>query len=185
MEKNSQEEFSHSGSGHFSVVVETPRGSRNKYKWDEKTARFKLSKVMPEGMVFPYDFGYFPETRSEDGDPLDVLILSDEATFPGCQVDCRLVGVILARQRDKGKEEKTNNRIVAVAEASVLYSSVYQLSAMEPMVLKQIEDFFVNYQKVRDVEVTLMGREDSTAAKELLERAAARHREGRVRAPGV
>jgi inorganic pyrophosphatase len=65
------------------VVVETPRGSRNKYKFDERTGRMKLSKVMPEGMVFPYDFGFFPETRGEDGDPLDVLILCDEPTFPG------------------------------------------------------------------------------------------------------
>jgi inorganic pyrophosphatase len=80
------------------VVVETPRGDRNKYKLDEQTGRFKLSKVMPEGMVFPFDFGYFPETKGEDGDPLDVLVLSDEPTSPGCLIDCRLIGVMLARQ---------------------------------------------------------------------------------------
>jgi inorganic pyrophosphatase len=64
------------------MVVETPRGNHNKYKYDEQTGRIKLSKVMPEGLMFPYDFGFFPQTRSEDGDPLDVLILSDEPTFP-------------------------------------------------------------------------------------------------------
>lgn len=69
------------------VVVETPRGNHNKYK----SGRMKLSKVMPEGMMFPYDFGFFPETRTEDGDPFDVLILGDEATFPRCQIDCRLI----------------------------------------------------------------------------------------------
>jgi inorganic pyrophosphatase len=65
----SQEE---SDSGPVQVIVETPRGSRNKYKWDEQSGRMKLSKVMPESMVFPYDFGFFPGTRGQDGDPLDV-----------------------------------------------------------------------------------------------------------------
>ena len=84
------------------VVIETPRGSRNKYKLDEKSGRFKLSKIMPEGMVFPFDFGFFPGTRAEDGDPLDVLVLCEEPTSPGCQIDCRLAGVLLTSQVDKG-----------------------------------------------------------------------------------
>jgi inorganic pyrophosphatase len=134
------------------VVVETLPGSRNKYKFDERTGRMRLSKVMPEGMVFPYDFGFFPETRGEDGDPLDVLVLFDEPTFPGCQIDSRLVGAILASQRSAGQKEMRNDRIIAVAEASVLYASVHDLSDLEPMVLKQIEEFFVNYQKVREVQ---------------------------------
>jgi len=158
------------------AIVETPRGSRNKYKWDEETDRIKLSKVMPQGMVFPYDFGYFPDTRSEDGDPLDVLILNDEPTFAGCQIDCRLIGVIPALQRNVGQGEKRNDRVIAVAEASVLFASVRELSEVEPMVLKQIEDFFVNYQKVRDVQVTLLRREDSDGARKLLEEAIERHK---------
>lgn len=159
------------------AIVETPRGSRNKYKWDEATDRIKLSKVMPQGMVFPYDFGYFPETCSEDGDPLDVLILGDEPTFSGCLIDCRLIGVMPALQRNVGQEEKRNDRVVAIAEASVLFASVKELSDVEPMVLKQIEDFFVNYQKVRDVRVTLLDRQDSGQAIKLLEEAKARHKE--------
>jgi inorganic pyrophosphatase len=110
------------------VIVETPRGSRNKYKLDEQTGRIKLSKVMPEGMVFPYDFGFFPGARAQDGNPLDILLLSDEATFPGCQIDCRLLGVLLARQRDKEGKENRNDRIIAVAEASVVYSEVTALA---------------------------------------------------------
>lgn len=157
-------------SAHEQVVVETPRGSRNKYKLDESTGRFKLSKVMPEGMVFPFDFGYFPETKSEDGDPLDVLLLSDEPTFPGCQIDCRLIGVLLARQKDKDKEVR-NDRIVAVAEASVIHSEVMQLEDLSPIVLKQVEDFFVNYQRVREIEVIPLGREGPDSAKQLLEKA--------------
>ena len=101
------------------VIVETLRGSRNKYKLDEKTGRMKLSMVMPEGMTFPYDFGFLPNTKFEDGDPLDVLILSDEPTFPACQIDCRIIGVIKAEQKKNGKETR-NDRLIAVAAASVL-----------------------------------------------------------------
>jgi inorganic pyrophosphatase len=171
MGKNSPENFSHPADRTVATIVETPRGSRNKYKWNEESGRLELSKVMPQGMVFPYDFGFFPHTRAEDGDPLDVLILNEEPTFPGCQIDCRLVGVILARQRDKDKKEKTNHRLVAVARASVVYGGVRELTDLEPAHLKQIVDFFVNYQKVREVEVELMGRRDSRAAWKILEQA--------------
>jgi inorganic pyrophosphatase len=153
------------------AVVETPRGCRNKYKLDEKSRRMKLSKVMPEGMVLPYDFGFFPGTKSDDGDPLDVLILSDESAFPGCQIDCRLIGLIRARQKDADGTEHRNDRLIAVAEASVLFASVKELADLEPKVLEQIEDFFVNYQKVRDVEVKLMGRGGAEQARQKLEKA--------------
>ena len=73
---------------HISVIIETPKGSRNKLKYDPAKRMYKLSKVMPEGMVFPYDFGFVPSTKAEDGDPLDVLVLTDDPLFPGCFVDC-------------------------------------------------------------------------------------------------
>ena len=78
------------------VVIETPKGSRNKFKYDPTTRRLKLSKVLPEGMVFPYDFGFVPATKGPDGDPIDVLVLLDEPTFPGCLVECRLIGILEA-----------------------------------------------------------------------------------------
>ena len=155
------------------VIVETPRGSRNKYKFDEQTGRIKLSKVMPEGMMFPYDFGFLPNTQSEDGDPLDVLILNDEPTFPGCQIDCRLIGVIKANRKEKEKETR-NDRLIAVAASSVLYAGVEDIADLEPVVLKQVEDFFVNYQKVRDIEFKILAREGWASARKLIEAAAAR-----------
>lgn len=150
------------------VIVETPRGCRNKYKFDEATGRIKLSKLLPEGMIFPFDFGFLPGTKSDDGDPLDVLLLSDEPTFPGCQVDARLIGVIKASQKEQGKTNR-NDRLIAVAEASVLYTAVKELSDLEPSVLKQIEAFFVNYQKVRDIEFKVLAREGSLKATALVE----------------
>lgn len=77
------------------VIIETPRNSWNKYKFNEKTGGIKLSKVLPEGMMFPYDFGFIPGTQADDGEPLDVLVLTDEPMFPGCEVECRLAGTNL------------------------------------------------------------------------------------------
>jgi inorganic pyrophosphatase len=149
------------------VIVETPKNSRNKYKLDEQTHRFTLSKLLPEGMVFPYDFGFFPDTKSQDGDPLDVLILCEEPTFPGCQIACRLIGVLKATQKEKGHTVR-NDRLIAVAQASVLHASLTDLAQLEPGVLKQIEDFFVNYQKVRDIEFAVLGHEGPAAAQAIL-----------------
>lgn len=145
------------------VIIETPRGSRNKYKYNGETGRMRFSKVLPEGMMFPYDFGFIPATKANDGDPLDVLVLSDEPMFPGCEVDCRIVGVLKATQRENGKENR-NDRLIAVAEGSVLYAGVHRLSDLEPAVLKQIEQFFANYQKVRNIEFEVIERGGSGAA---------------------
>lgn len=151
------------------IVVETPRGSRNKYKYNEETRRLKLSKVMPEGMIFPYDFGYIPGTRAEDGDdPLDVLVLTDEPTFPGCEIDCRVLGVIKAEQKEKGRQNR-NDRLVAVAEGSVLYGT--ELSDLDQNLLKPIEAFFVNYQKVRDIEFKVLARDGAREAMNIVRQA--------------
>jgi inorganic pyrophosphatase len=90
---------SRGGGRELRVVIETPKGSRNKYAFNPDLGVFELRKVLPAGMVFPYDFGFVPRTRAGDGDPLDVLVLMDEPAFPGCVLGCRLVGVIRGRSR--------------------------------------------------------------------------------------
>jgi inorganic pyrophosphatase len=87
----------------ISVTIETPRGSRNKLKYEPAKNLYSLSKILPDGMVFPYDFGFVPGTKAEDGDPLDVPVLTDEPLFPGCLVACTLVGVIELRQEESRK----------------------------------------------------------------------------------
>ena len=149
------------------AVTETPGGCRNKYKLDEKTGRMMLSKIMPEGMVFPFDFGFIPGTRELDGDPVDVLILHDEPTFPGCQIDCRLTGVFKGRDFQKG-HESANDRMIAVAIASLRFAAVQELTDLDPGFLRQLEEFFVNYKKAREVRFEITGRGDSRAAYELL-----------------
>jgi inorganic pyrophosphatase len=158
-----------SGPEQVSVIIETPRGSRNKLKYDPASRMYKLSKVMPEGMVFPYDFGFVSGTSAEDGDPLDVLVLTDEPLFAGCLVDCTLIGVIEAEQEEAG-ETKRNDRLIAVARASLLYSEIKDLAGLNPTVLKQIEAFFVNYQKVRDVKVNILDHRGPEKALEILRR---------------
>jgi inorganic pyrophosphatase len=149
------------------VVIETPKGYRNKIKFDSSSKSFKLSKIMPEGMMFPYDFGFVPSTRAADGDPIDVLVLTDDALFPGCRVDCRLVGVIEAVQKEKGKSNR-NDRLIAVAVPSLVYSNIQTIEEIPEPVLQQVKEFFVNYQKVRDVKVTILGTSGPERAAGLL-----------------
>ena len=156
---------------HLTVIIETPRGSRNKFKYDPGGQRFKLSKVMPEGMVFPYDFGYLPATKGDDGDPLDVLVLTDAPLFPGCSVDCRLIGVIEAEQEEEG-EKRRNDRLVAVATQSLLYSQIAGLEQLPPVVLEQIKSFFSNYQRVRGIRFTVIGHSGPERALEIIQPAA-------------
>jgi inorganic pyrophosphatase len=80
------------------VVIETPKGSRNKYSFDPEQHIFVLKAALPAGMSFPYDFGFVPQTLAQDGDPLDVLVLMDEPAFPGCALLVRLIGVIEGEQ---------------------------------------------------------------------------------------
>jgi inorganic pyrophosphatase len=128
---------------------------------------------MPEGMVFPYDFGFVPATKAEDGDPLDVLVLTDEPLFPGCLVDCRIVGAIEAEQQwQEDSDMYRNDRLIAVATQSLLYSNIQELDQLSPIVLQQIKGFFVNYQRVRGVKVNILGDQAAERARLILERAA-------------
>ena len=103
------------------VIIETPKGSRNKFKYDSTSRMFKLSKVLPEGMMFPYDFGFVPSSTGGDGDPLDVLVLMDEPTFPGCLLECRLIGVIEAEQvQDCGVQVVDVDFVVDGGEAKLV-----------------------------------------------------------------
>ncbi len=102
------------------IVIETPRGSRNKYSYDPDCDCMQLSTVLPEGLVFPYDFGFVPSTLGQDGDPLDILILMDEPVVPGCVVRARLIGAIQAEQKEKGEGWIRNDRLIAVATASTV-----------------------------------------------------------------
>src|SRR5436190_11278322 len=105
------------------VVIETPKGSRNKYAFDPDERIFMLKKVLPVGMAFPYDFGFIPSTKADDGDPVDVLVLMDEPAFPGCLLNCRPIGIIEGEQHEKKRTER-NDRVVAIEAANHGYAHI-------------------------------------------------------------
>lgn len=125
------------------VVIETPRGSRNKYSYDPECDCMQLSTVLPEGLVFPYDFGFIPSTLGQDGDPLDILILMDEPVVPGCIVRARLIGAIEAEQKEKGKDWTRNDRLIAVATHAQTHDGARNLSDLRPHLVKEIKEFFI------------------------------------------
>jgi inorganic pyrophosphatase len=126
------------------VIIETPKGSRNKYSFDAEQKIFSLKKVLPAGMTFPYDFGFIPSTRAEDGDPTDVLVLMDEPAFPGCLLKCRIIGVIEGQQGKKKSGER-NDRIIAIEQDNHSYAHVRHVNDLGKKFVRELEEFFVNY----------------------------------------
>jgi len=149
------------------VVVDTPKGSRNKYKYDEIMGLYRLSKVLPLGIAFPYDFGFIPSTRAEDGDPLDVLLLGEEALFPGCLATVRLVGVIQAEQTEHGKTFR-NDRLVGAIETPVNRPEIQTLNELRTERLDEIEHFFIAYNHLEGRHFKPIGRHGPAMAEELL-----------------
>jgi inorganic pyrophosphatase len=156
--------------GLLQVIIETPAGSRNKFSFDPDQGVFSLKKVLPAGMVFPYDFGFLPQTQAPDGDPIDVLLLMDEPAFPGCAVRARLIGVIEGEQLD-GKDKIRNDRLVAVAEANHMYANVRTLKDLPGKWLLELQDFFVNYHNLEGKKYRLLGCKGADAAFGLIKEA--------------
>lgn len=134
-------------SGIVQVVIETPKGSRNKYAFDSKQKVFELKKVLPAGMAFPYDFGFLPRTLADDGDPVDVLVLMDEPAFPGCVLKCRVIGIIEGEQGTK-KQIERNDRIVAVERENHSFADIKVIGDLGKQFLRELEQFFVNYHQL-------------------------------------
>ena len=139
------------------AVIETPKGRRNKFDYDQKYESFALGGLLPEGMVFPYDFGFIPSTVGGDGDPLDVLVLMDEPAHVGCLLDIRIIGVIEAEQTEDGRRE-SNDRLIAVAVHSYAHEDNHSIGDVPKSVLDQVELFFVTYNKSRGKKFVVKGR---------------------------
>src|SRR5438552_1825216 len=129
----------------INAVIETPKGSRNKYVYNKEDEYFELKKILPAGTSFPLDFGFIPGTKGEDGDPLDVLIVMEEPSYPGCVIECRIIGVIVAEQTEHGKKTMRNDRIVAVATSSNDFSHLTNIKDMSKNLIDQVCHFFEYY----------------------------------------
>ena len=157
-------------SGLLNVVVDTPKGRRNKYKYDEAQGLWRLSKVLPLGASFPFDFGFIPSTRGEDGDPVDVLVLLDEPAFPGCIVPARLIGILEAEQTQEGKTIR-NDRLVAVVETPYNPPAFHTLQELSPQCLAEVEHFFIAYNHMEGRQFKPLGRHGPEKAQAALEAA--------------
>jgi len=151
------------------VIVETPKGRRNKFKFDPDQKCFILGAVLPAGLAFPYDFGFLPDTLADDGDPLDVLLLMDESAFPGCVVESRLIGVLEIEQSKDGKAYR-NDRIIAVAEKAHDYRDLRSLKDLNENLLKEIEQFFEANSRIKGKEFKLLAARGPKRARRLVEK---------------
>lgn len=156
------------GNGKIQVVIETPKGSRNKYSFDNEQKVFTLSKVLPAGMAFPYDFGFIPSTRAEDGDPTDVLVLMDEPAFPGCVLKCRVIGVIEGQQGKKKSGER-NDRIIAIEDANHSYAHIRHVKELGKKFCRELEEFFVNYHDMQGKKYRIIDIKGPTEARRRIE----------------
>ena len=149
------------------VIVETPRGARAKYDYNPETDLFELSKILPEGMSFPTDFGFVPSTLCDDGDPLDVMVLGDEPGAVGVLVRVRLLGVLQVEQVKAGKTER-NDRLLAVPWCSRLHASATDLGDLEPVFLDNVSQFWINKARLEGKDLQIIGRGGPSLAIELV-----------------
>jgi inorganic pyrophosphatase len=149
------------------IIIETPKGSRQKYTFDSKLRLFRFKKVLAAGLVFPFDFGFIPGTKGEDGDPLDVLVISEYEGFPGCVMDGRIIGCMQAKQT-AGKKTIRNDRYLAVQEQSRLYEQVTTIEQLPAQLLTEIELIFKTYLQAEGKEVQFIGNLNARQAMEAL-----------------
>ncbi|HEV7912926.1 MAG TPA: inorganic diphosphatase [Albitalea sp.] len=158
----------HDADGQLRAVVEASQGSRNKLKYDPELGVFALHKVLPLGCAFPFDFGFVPSTRGDDGDPLDVLLLMDEPVPVGGVVACRLVGVIEAQQTQPGKKPLRNDRLLAVSALSHRHRGCTTLADLGAGLLDEIERFFVFYNAQQGIVFEPLARRGVREARRLV-----------------
>ncbi|GAX91571.1 inorganic diphosphatase [Effusibacillus lacus] len=152
------------------AFIEIPTGSQNKYEFDKETGRFKLDRVLFSPMHYPTEYGYIENTLAEDGDPLDILVITSFPTFPGCVIESRVIGVLLMTD-DKGKDEK----LLAVPTEDPRFKEVHSLDDVAPHVLKEIAHFFQVYKDLENKKVTIDGWQGADVAARLLEECKARY----------
>jgi len=149
-------------------IIETPRGSRNKYTYNKENDFFELTKVLPSGTSFPLDFGFIPRTKGEDGDPLDVLVISDFPSFPGCVVETRVIGVIVAEQMEKKQKPVRNDRLIAVASESLCYSNLKEIADLNENLLNEVIHFFEYYNQMAGKKFKFLQTKSSRAALKII-----------------
>jgi inorganic pyrophosphatase len=146
------------------AVIEIARGSRNKYELDKDSGFLKLDRVLYSAVHYPGDYGFIPRTLHEDGDPLDILVRINEATFPGCQIDARPVGVL--KMLDRGEPD---DKILAVPCNDPFHNEYFDIADLPQHYLKEIEHFFHIYKDLEGKRMQIIGWEKSDVAMQVIQ----------------
>ena len=144
----------------FDVIIEIPKGQRNKYEMDHQTGRIRLDRMLFTSTRYPADYGFVEDTLADDGDPLDALVLLEEPTFPGCLINCRVIGMFRMRD-EKGADEK----LLCVGKGNPRYNDVWNFSEIYPHMLKEITHFFAIYKDLEGKRVEVKGWRDASFAR--------------------
>lgn len=145
------------------AFIEIPRGSRNKYEYDESTGRFLLDRVLFSSVHYPTDYGFIIETLAEDGDPLDVLVLVQEPTFPGCHIEARLLGGL-----DMHDEKGSDFKVLAVPIGDPRFDHVRSLMDIGDHLLREIETFFATYKQLEPKQTEVLGWHDLKVTQQMV-----------------
>jgi inorganic pyrophosphatase len=159
------------------AIIETPRGKGQKYDFDPQQGYFFLKKIMPAGMVFPFDFGFIPGTLGEDGDPIDIIVISEIETFAGCAMECRIIGAIKGDQQERDGATMRNDRFLAIPVVSQLYANIDTMAQLPKEIMEQLELFFKNYNEEAGKKFTVLGHSTPKQALKMLEEAEAKQQQ--------
>ncbi len=159
----------------FDVLIEIPKGSRNKYEYDFKLRRIRYDRMIFSSMMYPADYGFIPDTLALDGDPLDVLVLVTEPTFPGCVIEVKPIGVFHMAD-EKGPDEK----VVCVPVSDPIGSKVNDLDELNSHLLKEIEHFFRVYKDLEKKKVDVEGWGDAREARAIVAQCLTRFNESDI-----
>jgi inorganic pyrophosphatase len=156
----------------MTVLVEIPRGSRNKFEIDKRTGLFKLDRVLYSAVHYPGDYGFFPRTYAEDNDPLDALVILTVPTFTGCTIAVRPIGIFL--MSDRGEMDE---KVLCVPERDPLYAGYHDLADVPEHFLREVEHFFSIYKDLEGIHIASLGWRDGAAAREVIAGAIRRYEE--------
>jgi inorganic pyrophosphatase len=155
---------------HVLAFIEIPRGSRNKYEYDEELRLFRLDRVLYSSVHYPTDYGFIPDTLAEDGDHLDILVLVQEPTFPGCLIEARPLGGL-----DMADEKGSDFKVLAVPIGDPRYAHVHSLDEVGDHWLREIETFFATYKLLEPKETEVLGWHDAEYACTVIDQCRARY----------
>ncbi|MBP5204372.1 inorganic diphosphatase [bacterium] len=156
------------------AIVEIPANTKNKFEVDHKTRRIRLDRVLYSAMSYPCEYGYIDETLELDGDPLDILIISSEPTFPGCIVPVRVIGNL--RIIDNGT---VDNKIISVVAVDPRFNEMQDINDLSSFLRKEIKNFFENYKELQRIKVDVRDYQDKNRAMKIIEECRRRYRDSK------